>query len=119
MGDIAESMINGDFDFFTGEYIGKGYGMPRTKNNSLEWEQVRKRQKEARSAGSVEAAYNGVKKYIAKKWSGRKDTPNIRALVYEYTGKSDTDIKQLSVEIQKDWNKFCRWVNEKMKCTRY
>lgn len=32
MGDIADGMINGDFDSFTGEYIGEGQGFPRTKD---------------------------------------------------------------------------------------
>ncbi len=38
MGEIADDMINGDFDFFTGEYIGRGNGFPRTKNKTLPWE---------------------------------------------------------------------------------
>lgn len=32
MGEIAESMINGECDFYTGEYIGRGGGFPRTHN---------------------------------------------------------------------------------------
>ncbi|MCB7020585.1 hypothetical protein [Phocaeicola vulgatus] len=30
MGEIADSMINGEFDFITGEYIGEAVGYPRT-----------------------------------------------------------------------------------------
>jgi len=30
MGEIADSIINGDFDYITGEYIGEGYGYPRS-----------------------------------------------------------------------------------------
>lgn len=30
MGDIADSMIDGEFDYITGEYIGPGVGYPRT-----------------------------------------------------------------------------------------
>jgi hypothetical protein len=30
MGEIAEGLINGDFDYITGEYIGRGMGFPRT-----------------------------------------------------------------------------------------
>jgi len=30
MGDIADGLINGDFDFYTGEYLGEGDGFPRT-----------------------------------------------------------------------------------------
>lgn len=31
MGEIAEGMINGDFDYVTGEYLGPGEGFPRTR----------------------------------------------------------------------------------------
>lgn len=31
MGEIAEGLINGDFDSITGEYIGEGFGYPRTR----------------------------------------------------------------------------------------
>lgn len=31
MGEIADSIINGEFDMFTGEYIGSPCGFPRTK----------------------------------------------------------------------------------------
>lgn len=34
MGEIADSIINGDFDYITGEYISEGCGYPRTKNTS-------------------------------------------------------------------------------------
>lgn len=30
MGEIADSLINGEFDFITGEYIGEAVGYPRT-----------------------------------------------------------------------------------------
>ena len=30
MGEIADSLINGEFDFFTGEYLGEAVGYPRT-----------------------------------------------------------------------------------------
>ena len=34
MGYIAESLINGEFDMFTGEYIGESVGYPRTVKNN-------------------------------------------------------------------------------------
>lgn len=30
MGEIADGIINGDFDYVTGEYLGEGDGFPRT-----------------------------------------------------------------------------------------
>jgi hypothetical protein len=38
MGEIADMMIDGTLDFFSGEYIGRGKGMPRTLDGSLPWE---------------------------------------------------------------------------------
>lgn len=34
MGEIAESLINGEFDYITGEYLGEAVGYPRTYTNS-------------------------------------------------------------------------------------
>lgn len=34
MGEIAESLINGEFDYITGEYLGEAVGYPRTHTNS-------------------------------------------------------------------------------------
>ena len=30
MGEIADSLISGEFDFITGEYLGEAVGYPRT-----------------------------------------------------------------------------------------
>jgi len=49
MGEIAEGLINGDFDFYTGEYLGSGKGFPRSKygnplqtrkSEDLSWKKV-------------------------------------------------------------------------------
>lgn len=113
MGEIADGLINGDFDFYTGEYIGRGYGIPRTKNKSLPWEQ--RNGKLGMVKNPKESAYNGIKKYITQKWSGRKYIPSVRSLIYEYFGESNFDIKERCLDIQKDFGKFCQWVNKKLK----
>ena len=33
MGEIADSLLDGEYDYQTGEYIGEGVGFPRTLNN--------------------------------------------------------------------------------------
>jgi len=33
MGEIAEGLINGDFDYISGEYLGEGDGYPRTESD--------------------------------------------------------------------------------------
>lgn len=45
MGEIADGLVNGDFDYITGEYIGRGIGVPRTrylprKAEDLSWKRV-------------------------------------------------------------------------------
>lgn len=58
MGDIADGMINGDFDYITGEYIGNGSGFPRTDSYNEEeskkrakdyWNSLSKEEKEVRN----------------------------------------------------------------------
>ncbi len=114
MGDIADGLINGDFDFYTGEYMGRGYGVPRTRNKSLPWEKRRGDGKAKNFLDSKESAYNGVKRYIGLKWGGRKDIPSVRSVVYEYTGESNFDLKQKCLEIQNDFKKFVQWINKKL-----
>lgn len=43
MGEIAEGLINGDFDSISGEWLGKGMGFPRTihENNRKKSNPVR------------------------------------------------------------------------------
>lgn len=112
MGEIAEGLINGDFDFYTGEYLGPGGGIPRTSSRSLPWE---KRNGKIGKHSDKENAYNGVKKYISQKWYGQDNIPSVRSLIYEYTGETNFDIKQKCVEIQQDFKKFAKWVNKKIK----
>lgn len=45
MGEMADGLINGDFDYITGEYMGEGHGFPRThqkqrKAEDLSWKKV-------------------------------------------------------------------------------
>ena len=42
MGEIADSIINGEFDMYTGEYLGEPCGYPRTKNNKKQKKQYYK-----------------------------------------------------------------------------
>jgi len=45
MGEMADSLIDGEFDYITGEYIGPGCGFPRTrivsrKSEDVSWKRV-------------------------------------------------------------------------------
>lgn len=114
MGEIAEGLINGDFDFYTGEYLGRGYGIPRTWNRSLPWEKIKKHKHKTDTTPTKEQAYNGVKNFISMKWAGRPNTPCVRDLVMEYTNETNIDLKQKCVEIQKDFGAFIKFINQKV-----
>jgi|SRR6478752_7335859 len=113
MGDIADGLINGDFDFYTGEYLGRGYGFPRTGNKSLPWEKRKKHKRKTESTATKEQAYNGVKNFISIKWNGSPNIPCVRTLIMEYTGEKNIDLKQKCLEIQKDFGSFIKFINQK------
>lgn len=49
MGEMAEGLINGDFDFHTGEYLGEGGGFPRTASGNVYSKRARKISRELRN----------------------------------------------------------------------
>lgn len=109
MGEIADAMIDGEFDYITGEYLGRGCGYPRT----LE-----------RGYNKKSGAYGGVVNFCMQKGKtqskandiikryGREilkiDTPKARGIK---TWKEDVmpTILKISEEIQKDFNAFRKW----------
>ena len=106
MGEIADMLIDGTLDFYTGEYLGLGKGIPRTKDKSLSWEK-----KDFKKNG--QAAINGVKKSLYNKLRIR-DIDSVKAIVNEYMPGEGT-LKVKCLKIQNEWPKFCQWVNEKIK----
>lgn len=102
MGEIADGLINGDFDFHTGEYLGKGSGIPRTKNKSLAWEKKD-------YTFSKDVAFKGIKKYL----KNRLKVNDIAATVDEYIPSDSMTLKQKCVAIQTKWGDFVNWVNKR------
>ena len=107
MGEIADGLINGDFDFHTGEYIGRGWGFPRTLDNSLPWEHKRQKRK----------SYNpstGVLNYMWQK--GVKDRQEQYRLIALYAQFKKWDMSEphsidyLCQKIQEKFNDFCSWL---------
>lgn len=69
MGEIADGLINGDFDSFTGEYLGKGPGYPRTRDKSLPWEYKGKTKGSDISVSSIQKLKNIViATKVYKRW---------------------------------------------------
>jgi hypothetical protein len=106
MGDIVDSLLNGDFDFYTGEYIGRGYGVPRTKNKSLAWEVKN-------FTESKDAAFKGVRHFLRNKGHEGDITP----IVNEYIPDPQRSLKQKCLAIQRDFGSFVKWVNARPKTT--
>ena len=112
MGDIADMMINGDMDFYTGEYLGKGAGYPRTADKSLPWEKT------------THNNLGGVLNYIIKHTRCDRSTANKIIKRYgrdvlniivpklagnEYKIKSFPILQEIANKIQGDWSAFCLW----------
>jgi hypothetical protein len=104
MGEIADSIINGDFDCYTGEYIGRGFGIPRTHNKSLPWEKKDFTQ-------SKDVAFKGLSKYLQQKLG----ISDITSIVNEYMPDIERSLKQKCLAIQKDFGKFVQWINKNNK----
>lgn len=98
MGEIADSLINGEFDFITGEYIGKPCGYPRTKDKSLDWEHGHN--------GHVQ----GVVKWLAKNGYETKEA-QIKVIRGFFDRNTANDSKNtLCAEISQDFGKFIQYV---------
>lgn len=115
MGEIADMLLDGTLDFYTGEYIGRGYGIPRTKNKTLAWEKRKKGATKTDYTATKEMAYNGIKNYITQKWNGSASIPSVRQIVMEYLGETNIDLKQKCTEIQQDFGAFVLFINKKLK----
>lgn len=106
MGEIADGLINGDFDAYTGEYIGRGKGYPRTLDKSLPWEKPD-------YTGSKDAAFKGLKRYLKRFLSITDITP----VVDLYMPGTELSLKQKCLAIQKDFGAFVKWVSEYKRTT--
>lgn len=113
MGDIADDMIDGVFDFHTGEYIGPGVGHPRTLDGSLPWEKPKNGRKDAVA---------GVHIFLDRFAYKTKQTIEKDVLVKAYQGEvlklpPTAKFSTVCRHIQEDWSQFVKWVNETYKKT--
>lgn len=106
MGDIADMMINGDMDFFTGEYIGRGGGFPRTLDRSLPWEKRKKKTHNPRK---------GVLNYIHQQYSGKAQMPSAIKIAKHYAIEAKIEWKseeEMFAAISEDFQSFAKWFKE-------
>ncbi len=97
MWDMADAILNGDFDEVTGEYLGEGQGFPR----SLHYENKKTYRKED--------ARFGVKNYIRSKGLKTQTQPIVLGF-----GKTIglTDFVKICEYIQLNFNEFKKYVKE-------
>jgi hypothetical protein len=96
MGEIAEGILIGDFDEITGEYIGKGKGIPRSihykmprKSEDLSWKRV---------TGYL--GTNGIKKHLHPQV--------LKDFGCTYSGKHP--LRNACFEVLKDFERFKEFI---------
>lgn len=89
MGNTADALIDGEFDYITGEYIGRGVGYPRTLHDRND--------------------VNGVVKWLQKQGvtDKQKQVELMRAYVPGATPHSSKS--GMCAVIQQDFTKFRNW----------
>lgn len=106
MGEIADGLIDGEFDFYTGEYLGKGVGFPRTRNGSLPWEKRKNNKNNPR---------RGVIQYVHNSFAGKSHIPSAIKIIKKYAAevnlvfKTEEEMFQL---ISADFTSFVNWFNK-------
>lgn len=118
MGEIADGLVDGTYDFYTGEYLGEGPGFPRTHNKSLPWERGydvhRHRGQRYRHAEFTdEQKVKGVLYWLYDKGIKGEEAHNtVKAWAaannFKPLGKHRA-VSQTCIEIQKDFLQFVKW----------
>lgn len=92
MGEIADGLINGDFDSETGEYIGEGDGYPRTFEN-----------------GNRKKQHNHI--FGIKNFLRQKGESNWQPIIHKYAQENGWSIenKKIADNIQADFSAFAKW----------
>lgn len=105
MGDIADAILDGEFDEVTGEYIGEGVGYPRTLTKNYIHNKSKYRKYSAKLFGVI-------------KFLNNRGLPNWQEIMKEYLKQSDNYKQDLSneemaIEIQNDFGKFFNYIKQK------
>jgi hypothetical protein len=101
MGEIADGLINGDFDCYTGEYLGEGDGFPRSRHGKMPWqERVRK---------SEDLRWKKVTGFLSGNGFKQHTHPEIlKGYGVKYTGKRP--LRNACFEVLKDFKRFKEYV---------
>lgn len=108
MGEIADSMINGESCQLCGVYIGDEVGYPRYCNSC-------KPKKQHNKPTTGEAAFKGIKNFLSKKNVAWSEVDLICAEYIRPILGEDTTREQRSNKIQEDFGAFIKWFNKYQK----
>ncbi len=103
MGEMVDAMIDGELDFYTGEYIGPGVGYPRSRNGRVNFR--------SNHPGHASKAYIGVATFLKP-----RSKAEIRQVIIAYAQSRGVETpphfspKGYAREIQKDWVRFANFV---------
>lgn len=106
MGEIADAIIDGEFDYMTGEYMGRGGGFPRTS-------QRERKNKKIIGFSKLQPETKRTLHYLVNhKNHKQKDAEGLIISYIESLSLKDYDA--LNIEnnckmIQKEWNRFMQW----------
>lgn len=96
MGDIADAIIDGEFDYITGEYLGRGCGYPRTMERQ------------------PNAKY-GVCNYLNKRGIINQKQMDVIRKYFPDENTDNISKETLCIRISKDFGAFVKYVNEYLK----
>lgn len=101
MGEIADGLIDGTFDSYTGEYLGEGPGYPRFMDN-------RGRIKGVYQDGP-QNPHRGLRNFIENHTSLPGDPDNYIKKYASEKNITGGSIKEISEKIQKNFSGFRGW----------
>lgn len=114
MGEIAEGLINGDFDFHTGEYLGRGGGFPRSlqgfgkRNKRPKQEHYTDRQK-----------MNGILNWLyGKGYKNAESGCDVIRMYVDWHGwviGKKSFIMRACLKISEDFPAFIKWFGDERK----
>lgn len=91
MGEYAEMILNGDVDMYTGEYLGEGYGCPRTSSYQRRFKKYKYSVKELQEMPNIKLGnlIEAKAKYAREKLE-----------YYQSEGKVRIDIRTLKNDVK-------------------
>lgn len=109
MGEIADAIVEGEFDYLTGEYIGPPVGYPRTLAERTSTSHSDIKTKNVNGVNKYLRVYLRIQKQqdrdkIIREYCKIKMPPNV----------NQSKLKQMCVFIQSDFNSFVLYLKEKL-----